>query len=359
MASSGRLHKGGLDFVSCDECGRWDLFENCKRELGLDKFDRKEIGRIRFCCRMCKFEDRIKGLEARVLDVESRVGSVQRRITEMDSETECKVIVVKGEVADVKKDLEKRIGEIESKVAVVELSVEEEWKRVEEVAKSALSQAEAVKLNLSQKDWPTPAQAAEAERKQKCKGAAAGKKTKVSFSQKVKDKAKDTVLVVGDSMARGIGDCLVKDSGGYSGMCSKVAVGGARIQDIQERIAKMGEKPESHLVVVVGTNNLFSDASEKMMSRYKDLVEEIKKHRFRKVSFVGIMKRKVNKYVDSKRIGINFRLEKLCEDNDLGFIDPEITVELEHLSKDGLHLNRQGQDEVARQIFKHCIHYLN
>jgi hypothetical protein len=95
-----------------------------------------------------------------------------------------------------------------------------------------------------------------------------------------------------------------------------------------------------------------------MMSRYRDLVTETKKFKYRRVSIVGILRcRDADKWFDSKRMGINLRLKKLCEENGLGFIERDIVRD--HLSWDGLHLNAAGQDEVARAIFQHCKQYLN
>ena len=62
-------------------------------------------------------------------------------------------------------------------------------------------------------------------------------------------------------------------------------------------------------------------------------------------------------YLNSKRIGINLSLKDLCQANDICYLDRDITVG--QLSNDGLHLSAVGQDEVAREIFRHCKKYLN
>jgi len=57
-------------------------------------------------------------------------------------------------------------------------------------------------------------------------------------------------------------------------------------------------------------------------------------------------------------MGINRRLKKMCEANGIGFVEKDVVSS--HLSeKDGLHLNPEGQEEVAMAIFRHCNFYLN
>jgi hypothetical protein len=177
----------------------------------------------------------------------------------------------------------------------------------------------------------------------------------VSFADKWKDMKEGTVLLVGDSMVRGVGTHLKKDNK----MFDTLDFGGARIEDIAEKFKTIGEGPESHVVVMVGTNNLKSEGTEEIMRKYKSLIADLKQHRYKSVSMIGILQRAdTSSYMDSKRMSINIRLKKLCEKNDVKFVD--IAIEKETmLDWKGLHLKWGGQDHVARAVFKHCISILN
>lgn len=126
-----------------------------------------------------------------------------------------------------------------------------------------------------------------------------------------------------------------------------------------EKIRIVGERPESHAVVMIGTNNLKYDKTESIMKKYDSLLEELKEKKYKDVIIVGILKRaNVSAYTESKRIGLNQRIKKLCERKEAGFLEVDIDRET-MLDRRGLHLNHKGQERVARAIFKHCISYLN
>ena len=179
-------------------------------------------------------------------------------------------------------------------------------------------------------------------------------KEKMSFGDKFRNLPQDTVLVVGDSMARGIGCCLERDSG----LFSKLVYGGAKIEDIEQRLEVVGDKPGSHVVIVVGTNNLKREGSETILKRYESLMDKMQKRRYRKVTFVEVMKRTdVGNFLNSRRLGLNMRLKRLCDSNGFGFVETGVLGE--DLGADGVHLNNTSQDKVARVIFQHCKVSLN
>jgi hypothetical protein len=336
-----------FDWVNCGACGRWEVFENCKRELGLEEFDAKEVKEIVFTCRMCVQDTRLEKLEARV-DVltgkfEELVGC---KLQEMMDEEGQKVAAIGCLV----EKLETEIGEVASKVAVDEMWVEERLSKVESLAGDSLSKVAVMESQMAKlvQEWPTPAESKAMRVRQESTS------PKVSFQDRVKNMPSESVLVVGDSMARGLGKCLENDGGG---MVKSIAYGGAKIEDLETRVWRLGDKPESHLVLVVGTNNLCKEGSEVIRKRFQSLMGELRKHRFRKVSFVGILRRKVNSYLDSRRMGINLMLRRMCEENGMGFVDED--VDLGHLARDGLHLNAEGADYMARAVFSHYRQYLN
>jgi hypothetical protein len=221
-----------------------------------------------------------------------------------------------------------------------------------------------LKVDDSCSTWPTPAESQQLERGNKVNLGKAKEKTedqtrirnknKVSFSEKFKSRGKETVLLVGDSMTRGIGSCLEKDSNLFSYETSS----GAKIEDIENKLKHLGNKPETHLVVMVGTNNLKSDGSEIMLKKYEKLIGEAKSHQLRKISIVSILSRKdIGDFHNSRRIGVNSRLNGLCTESGVEFV--EVSDVRKNLAVDGLHLNVRGQDLVARELFNHCKQHLN
>jgi hypothetical protein len=221
-----------------------------------------------------------------------------------------------------------------------------------------VSKTAAVELTVAElsEEWPMPAESLKLEPKPKKRQEdPKPMMKKETFGEWLCEKPNETVLVVGSSLARGVGSCLERES---AGRFRKLAYGGAKIQDIERRIQVIGDKPMSHVVVMVGTNNLESEGSERIVARYKDLISEIKRHSYRKVSFVGILTRKhVSEYINSKRIGVNMRLKKLCEEAGFGFVEKDVVSD--QLHSDGIHLNTEGQNEVARMVFWHCMKFLN
>ena len=177
----------------------------------------------------------------------------------------------------------------------------------------------------------------------------------ISFSKIFEDKVEGTVLLIGDSLARGVGSHLKTQHV----MFESQAFGGARIEDITKKVEDMEDKAGSHIVVMVGTNNLKSDGTELIMSKYKDLVRQLKAGCFRKITMVGILSRNdLSNYNDSKRMAMNIQLKELCVQNSIEFLEIRIVKE-KMLDRKGLHLNFSGQDTVARCIFKHCLKFLN
>ena len=109
---------------------------------------------------------------------------------------------------------------------------------------------------------------------------------------------------------------------------------------------------------MVGTNNLNSDGTTMIMNKYKDLVNELKATRFKRISIVEILARNdVSNYINSKRTAMNMQL-KDCRMNDIHFseiiIDKDVMID-----RRGHHLNFTGQDKVARSISKQRVNFLN
>ena len=95
---------------------------------------------------------------------------------------------------------------------------------------------------------------------------------------------------------------------------------------------------------MVDTNNLKSDGTTMIMSKYKVLVNQLKAKRFKRTSIFEILARNdLSNYINSKRIDF---LEIIIDKDAM-------------LDRRGLHLNFTGHDKVARSIFKHSVTVLN
>jgi lysophospholipase L1-like esterase len=161
-----------------------------------------------------------------------------------------------------------------------------------------------------------------------------------------------TVLLVGDSLVRGVGQHLKADNL----MFNTLDFSGARIEHIREKLMVLGDRPESHIVVMVGSNNLRSDCVLVMMRKYGELIEELQRHRYRKVSIVGVLQRRDCEA--GKIMSLNQQLKALCEQKGVGFVEAGVD-RLRMLGRDGVHLNWKGCDVVARAIFNHSCSSLN
>ena len=116
---------------------------------------------------------------------------------------------------------------------------------------------------------------------------------------------------------------------------------------------------ESHIVLTVGTNNLKSDGTTIIMSRYKDLITQLKANRFKRTSIVEILARNdLSNYMNSMKIAMNIQLKEFCMKNDIDFLEVIINKDAT-LDRRGLHLNFTEQDKVATSIFKHSVIFLN
>jgi len=292
-------------------------------------------------CRHCIVEEKVEQLNNRVEKLEklpaARCGEVDdsmstsvKQLETSGSANECieTARLLGGKITEA----EKRISELESKLGVKK----QMWPTLSEIqtVQDLSSAAASVSGNI-------PASGSSCDRK-------------VSFSDKCKNRSKETVIVVGDSLVRGVGSCLEKDSN----LFTSKSFPGMRLEHMDNQLKQIGEKPDSHVVLMIGTNNLKGEGSETILEKYEELIDAVKVLKYRKLSFVSIPERRdISDFQNSRRLGVNRRLEAMCAIKNVGFVDVSNVEEL--LGKDGLHLNFRGQDSVARDIFRHCILHLN
>ena len=130
---------------------------------------------------------------------------------------------------------------------------------------------------------------------------------------------------------------------------------GARIEEITKRLQEieLGEKVEN-VVLMVGTNNLKSDGTEAIMEKYGELIQTAKEKGDKKIVVVGIISRSdLGDYYESKRLGINMRLKKKCEEMGVKYVEMggQFKDRDAVLWEDGLHLNDAGAYKMGKAIF--------
>jgi hypothetical protein len=69
-----------VQWVCCDTCSRWDIFENCKKDLGLEEYDADKVRMMEFVCRMCVSGFRVEKLEAAVKQAQEQVEVVTSKV---------------------------------------------------------------------------------------------------------------------------------------------------------------------------------------------------------------------------------------------------------------------------------------
>lgn len=310
-----------------------------------------------------KIEERVKNVEnamellnERIAKLEEKLGAVDhlcRRVDDVDS----KHVIYETTALDKFKDMSE---EIESKFTACEIRIEDKLLAIGNRLEELVNRTAAFELGLAEmtKEWPTPKEVwtqVESRKNERRMSRGGNEDTikKPSFGEKFKNKAKDTIVLVGDSLARGVGAKLEQQSHMVTTLCK----GGAKIEQVAEEISRLDDKEDRHLVVLVGTNNIQREGSIVLIDKYRKLLEECKKIKNRKVSLIGIPRRSdLSSYEESRRIGVNLWLKELCNEYGAAFLPYEPRDN--RLARDGLHLNHVGQDELGRAIFVHCKSFL-
>ena len=104
-----------------------------------------------------------------------------------------------------------------------------------------------------------------------------------------------------------------------------VCLPGARIEHVTERVENvLGHGQGGSILVHVGTNNADRVGTTRIIQRYRELVEKLKKTRVENMILSGIlpvMRGRGAKYRNCKNVAINALLEQMCEEEGVGFVD--------------------------------------
>ena len=172
-----------------------------------------------------------------------------------------------------------------------------------------------------------------------------------SYSAAVIDGCERTsTIYVGESIVRKTDRSLSK------GKDVVVCLPGARIEHVTERVKKiMGRGNGGSIVVHVGTNNADKEGTTAILEKYRDLLKKTKQARVGQIIISGILPvfgNKIQGYRNSKRMAVNGMVERLCKEEDVGYMDlwDSFVGNEDMYVRDGLHLSGKGAAVFAEGL---------
>ena len=172
-----------------------------------------------------------------------------------------------------------------------------------------------------------------------------------SYSAAVIDGCERTsTIYVGDSIVRKTDRSLSK------GKDVVVCLPGARIEHVTERVKKiMGRGNGGSIVVHVGTNNADKEGTTAILEKYRDLLKKTKQARVGQIIISGILPvfgNKIQGYRNSKRMAVNGMVDRLCKEEDVGYMDlwDSFVGNEDMYVRDGLHLSGKGAAVFAEGL---------
>ena len=135
-----------------------------------------------------------------------------------------------------------------------------------------------------------------------------------------------------------------------------VCLPGAKIEAITERVKNIvGSGKGGSVLVHVGTNNVEREGTTAIVRKYRQLVRTLKQTRVEQVILSGIlpvMGRRGHKYRNCRGMAINMLVQKLCREEEVGFVDlwGSFVGRADMYMKDGLHLSGKGAAVFADKL---------
>ena len=157
-------------------------------------------------------------------------------------------------------------------------------------------------------------------------------------------------VFVGDSIVRKTDRVLNK------GDDVVVCLPGAKIEAITQRVKNIvGSGKGGSVLVHVGTNNVEREGTTAIVRKYRQLVRTLKQTRVKQVILSGIlpvMGRRGHKYRNCRGMAINMLVQKLCMEEEVGFVDlwGSFVGRADMYMKDGLHLSGKGAAVFADKL---------
>ena len=172
-----------------------------------------------------------------------------------------------------------------------------------------------------------------------------------SYSAAVIDGIKrNTTIYVGDSIIRKTDTRLSK------GEDVVVCLPGARIEHVTERVEKIvGRGNGGTILVHVGTNNTDKEGKTAIVEKYRKLLKKTKQARLGQIILSGILPvcgNRIQGYRNSKRMAVNGMVERLCKEEEVGYVDiwDSFVGNEELYFIDGLHLSGKGAAVLAEGL---------
>ena len=135
-----------------------------------------------------------------------------------------------------------------------------------------------------------------------------------------------------------------------------VCLPGAKIEAITERVKNIvGSGKGGSVLVHVETNNVEREGTTAIVRKYRQLVRTLKQTRVEQVILSGIlpvMGRRGHKYRNCRGMAINMLVQKLCREEEVGFVDlwGSFVGRADMYMKDGLHLSGKGAAVFADKL---------
>ena len=174
-----------------------------------------------------------------------------------------------------------------------------------------------------------------------------------SYSEAVIEGALRTERIfMGDSILRKTDRTLSK------GEDVVVCLPGARIEHVTERVENVLVHGQGGSILVhVGTNNADRDGTTRIVKRYRELVETLKKTRVEQIILSGILpvtRGRGTTFRNCKRMAINGLLEQMCEEEGVGFVDlwGYFVGKEDMFMRDGLHLSGKGAAVFSENLLR-------
>jgi len=181
----------------------------------------------------------------------------------------------------------------------------------------------------------------------KCVGTNQDKEKEGRKIRTVKDKGRPDTLIIGDSIVRGLSP--FREAKGEKG--KTISIGGAGIARVADEVkAECQAGKVKRMVLEVGTNDVGrGEGTEIMLRQYRHLLEGAKRAA-REVAVVSVLPRFDKSWtVNAKILSINLRLEKMCKELNVSFIDGfSVLVDRPGFYRDKLHLNTRGKLALER-----------
>ena len=172
-----------------------------------------------------------------------------------------------------------------------------------------------------------------------------------SYSAAVIDgRKRNTTIYVGDSIIRKTDTRLNK------GEDVVVCLPGARIEHVTERVEKIvGRGNGGTILVHVGTNNTDKEGTTAIVEKYRKLLKKTKQARLGQIILSGILPEcgnRIQGYRNSKRMAVNGMVERLCKEEEVGYVDmwDSFVGNEELYFRDGLHLSGKGAAVLAEGL---------